>query len=70
MHKNAIKIFEGVKFLENFDKNSCFSRVLGLLGSCFSCVFGSIIVFFKEKLLATLSVAMIIAQSDISLYKK
>ena len=54
MHKNAIKIFEGVKFLENLAKNSCFSRVLGLFGSCFLCYFGSTIVFFKKKVLATL----------------
>ena len=34
--------------------NSCFSRVLGLFGSCFSCYFGSTIVFFKKNVLATL----------------
>ena len=54
MHKNAIKKVRGVKFLEILAKNSCFSRVLGLFCSCFSCFFGSAIVFFKKKHLITL----------------
>ena len=54
MHKNAIKKVRGVKFLEILAKNSCFSRVLGLFGSCFLCHFGSTIVFFKKKFLVTL----------------
>ena len=54
MHKNAIKKVRGVKFLEILAKYSCFSRVLGLFCSCFSCFFGSAIVFFKKKHLITL----------------
>ena len=61
MHKNAIKMVGRVIFLENsefFDKNLaenlCFSRVLRLFASCFSCYFGSTFVFFKKKFLATL----------------
>ena len=61
MHKNAIKMVGRVIFLENsefFDKNLaenlCFSRVLRLFASCFSCYFGSTFVFFKKKFLGTL----------------
>ena len=55
MHKNAIKKVRGVNFLEILAKNSCFSRVLGLFCSCFSCFFGSTIVFFKKNFLVTLA---------------
>ena len=54
MHKNAIKKVRGVKFLEILAKNSCFSRVLGLFISCYSCFFGPTSVFFKKKVLITL----------------
>ena len=59
MHKNAIKKVRGVKFLEILAKNSCFSRVLGLFCSCFSCFFGSAIVFFKKKNLVTLHTSVV-----------
>ena len=55
MHKNAIKKVGWVKFLEILAKNSCFSRVFWLFFWCFSCFFGPTSVFFKKKVLITLS---------------
>ena len=54
MHENAIKRVGRVIFLENLAENLCFSRVLRLFASCFSCYFGSTFVFFKKIFLATL----------------
>ena len=59
MHKNAIKNVKGVKFLEILAKNSCFSRVLGLFISCYSCFFGPTSVFFKKKFLITLFASLL-----------